>query len=221
MRAAEMVERDVQADCREMVIQFLAKAESRSVGRLGPVVALDDKDVDVHGARAQCLRLGIFGRAVAGERGRMVLELKHYVAAARLAFHRLECAAAHQKSRAVFAKHLREGDAVGLVPFRLNNIDAPNPISLRHVVLLIFAFSPPDFSRSQKGHCGNQKGPVEVKWGQYPKTRSSARWRTWRHRRSREETRRPASGLPAATRRALAQCHRVSRRHSAPTPSRR
>src|SRR5215472_17531632 len=85
-----------------------------------------------------------FALAVAGERGRMVLELKHYVAAARLAFHRLECAAAHQKFRAIFAKHLREGDAVGLVPFRLNDIDAPNPISLRHVVLFIFAFSPPD-----------------------------------------------------------------------------
>jgi len=46
-------------------------------------------------------------------------------APARLAFHRLECAAAHQKFRAVFAKHLREGDAVGLVPFRVNDIDAP------------------------------------------------------------------------------------------------
>src|SRR5260370_11972330 len=66
----------------------------------------------------------------------MVLDLEHYVAAARLAFHRLECAAAHQKFRAVFAKHLREGDAVGLVPFRLNDIDTPNPISLRHVVVL-------------------------------------------------------------------------------------
>src|SRR5262249_20787075 len=90
--------------------------------------------------------LAYSGRAVAGEGGRIVLELKHYVAAARLAFHCLECAAAHQKFRAVFAKHLREGDAVGLVPFRLNDIDASNPISLRHVVLLIFAFSPPDFS---------------------------------------------------------------------------
>ena len=86
----------------------------------------------------------------------MVLELKHYVAAARLAFHRLECAAAHQKFRAVFAKHLREGDAVGLVPFRLNDIDTPNPISLRHVVVLIFAFSPSDFSQ-------NQKGPLRVR----------------------------------------------------------
>ena len=57
----------------------------------------------------------------------MVLELKHYAAAPRLAFHRLECAAAHQKFRAVFAKHLREGDAVGLVPFRLNDIDVSNP----------------------------------------------------------------------------------------------
>src|SRR5262249_45587140 len=85
-----------------------------------------------------------------------------YVAAARLAVHRLECAAAHQKFRAVFAKHLREGDAVGLIPFRLNDIDAPNPISLRHVVLLVFAFSPPDFSRNQKGplrksYCGRVK----------------------------------------------------------------
>src|SRR5262245_55570103 len=138
-----------------MAIQFLAKAESRSVRWLRPVVAFDHNDVDVHGTRAQCLRLGIFGRAVAGERGRIVLELKHYVAAARLAFHRLECAAAHQKFLAVFAKHLREGDAVGLVPFRLKDIDAPNPISLRHVVLFIFAFSPPDFSRNQKGHCGS------------------------------------------------------------------
>src|SRR5246500_2882264 len=139
MRAAEIVERDVQADCREMAIQFLAKAESRSVRRLRPVVAFDHDDVDVHGARAQCLRLGVFGRAVAGERGRIVLELKHYVAAARLAFHRLECAAAHEIFRAVFAKHLRDSDAVGLDPFRLNDIEAPNPISLRHVVLLTSA----------------------------------------------------------------------------------
>jgi hypothetical protein len=107
------------------------------------VVALRVRHIVVLGHGHCCLRLGIFGRAVAGERGRMVLELKHYVAAARLAFHRLECAAAHQKFRPVFAKHLREGDAVGLVPFRLNDIDTPNPISLRHVVVLIFAFSPP------------------------------------------------------------------------------
>ena len=125
-----------------------ARCETRSVRRLRPVVAFDHDDVDVHGAHAQRLRSGVFGRAVAGERGRMVLELKHYVAAARLAFHRLECAAAHQKFRAVFAKHLREGDAVGLVPFRLNDIDTPNPISLRLVVVLIFAFSPSDFSRN-------------------------------------------------------------------------
>src|SRR5215471_859180 len=52
MRAAEIVERDVQADCREMAIQFLAKAESRSVRWLRPVVAFDHNDVDVHGARA-------------------------------------------------------------------------------------------------------------------------------------------------------------------------
>src|SRR5215470_1015449 len=57
MRAAEIVERDAQADCREMAIQFLAKAEPRSVRWLRPVVAFDHNDVDVHGARAQCLRL--------------------------------------------------------------------------------------------------------------------------------------------------------------------
>src|SRR5262249_5340566 len=51
----------------------------------------------------------------------------------------------------------------------------------------------PTLAGTKRGHCGNQKGPVGVKWGQYPKTLSSARWRTWRRRRSREETRRPAS----------------------------
>src|SRR4029077_13959768 len=43
-------------------------------------------------------------------------------------------------------------------PFRLNDIDAPNPISLRHVVLLTFAFSPSDFSQNQKGPPRNSKG---------------------------------------------------------------
>src|SRR5260370_21809798 len=98
----------------------------------------------------------------------MVLELKHYVAAARLAFHRLECAAAHQKFRAVFAKHLREGDAEGLVPFRLNDIDTPNPISLRHVVVLIFAFSPSvadapaDVSYGQKRTPSRRRQPLRT-----------------------------------------------------------
>src|SRR4029077_11243461 len=40
----------------------------RSVRRLWPVVAFDHDDVDVHGARAQRLRSGVFGRAVTGER---------------------------------------------------------------------------------------------------------------------------------------------------------
>src|SRR5256885_17013872 len=44
-----------------------ARCETRSVRRLRPVVAFDRDDVEVHGARAQCLRLSIFGRAVAGD----------------------------------------------------------------------------------------------------------------------------------------------------------
>jgi hypothetical protein len=82
----------------------------------------------------------------------MVLELKHYVAGPRLAFHRLECAAAHQKFRAVFAKDLREGDAVGLVPFGLNDIDAPNPISLRQSGSMLTARSPQSEQRKRSSN---------------------------------------------------------------------
>src|SRR5262245_55582077 len=78
---------------------------------------------------------------VAGERGFVVLELDHDVAVARLALHRLEGAAAHPEFRVVFAEHRREGGAVGFGVFGFDHIDAPDPISLRHVVLLIFAFS--------------------------------------------------------------------------------
>src|SRR5262249_27572110 len=76
-----------------------------------------------------------FGRPIAGERGRVVLELDDDVARAALAFHLLERAAAHEEPCAVFAERLGIGGHIGLVAVRVRHIDTPHPISLGHPLL--------------------------------------------------------------------------------------
>src|SRR6266516_4453176 len=91
----------------------------------------------------------IFGRPVAGERGRVILELDHDVAGAAVAFHRLGIAAAHQKPRAVFAERLGVRRHVGLVAVRIGDIDVRDPISLWH------AFSSVTSSVSSPANAGD------------------------------------------------------------------
>ena len=77
------------------------------------------------------------GRAVAGERGGVVRELAQHIAGAAAAFHHLPRSAAHQRTAAVFAVGLRGGRHVGLVALRIAHIEVRDPISLRHLDLLV------------------------------------------------------------------------------------
>src|SRR5947209_3161736 len=71
--------------------------------RLRTLVALDDHHIACRMRRAQRDGALVFGRVVAGERGRIVRKLEHDIARADLAFGIFELAAAHQEFRAVFA----------------------------------------------------------------------------------------------------------------------
>jgi len=61
-----------------------------SVRRLRAVVAFNHDDVGDGAFIAERHRLGVFRRAVARKRGRIILELEHDVPAATLAGHRLQ-----------------------------------------------------------------------------------------------------------------------------------
>src|SRR5258705_11001284 len=83
--------------------------------RLRAVIALDDHDVAGRMRRTQSDRRLIFGRVVAGKRGRVVLELEHHVARAARALGIFRLTAAYEKFRAVFAERQRIGGYIGLV----------------------------------------------------------------------------------------------------------
>src|SRR5215469_6269104 len=112
--------------------------------RLRAVVAFDHDDVDARRAHAQRLCGGVFRRMIAGERGGVILELDHHIAAAALALDHFGLPGARQKARPELAERLGVGRHIGLVGLRVGYIAAHDPIALGHVrfPLLRFALAP-------------------------------------------------------------------------------
>src|SRR5215510_999935 len=131
MRAIEMISRtgDVTT-CTD----FTAPRDSR---RLRPIVALDDDEVGDRVPLPHLDVLLVFGRAVAGERSRVVRKLDHDIARAAGAFRALELATAHQEAAPEFLEDCGVGRHVGLVAFLVMHIDAGNPKTFGHVILVL------------------------------------------------------------------------------------
>src|SRR4051794_14869009 len=91
--------------------------------RLRAVIPLDDDHVPGRMRRAQRDGVLIFGRVVAGERGRIIRKLEHDITRACLAFGVLELPAAHEKLRTEFAQRLGIRRHIGLVAIRVADID--------------------------------------------------------------------------------------------------
>src|SRR5262245_43351031 len=137
MRAIEMISRtgDVTA-CTD----FTAPCDSR---RLRPIVALDDDEIGDGVPLPHLDVLLVFGRAVAGERSRVVRKLDHDIARAAGAFRTLEVATAHQEAAPEFLEDCGVGRHVGLVAFLVMHIDAGDPKTFGHVILVLSCHSRP------------------------------------------------------------------------------
>ena len=79
-------------------------------------------------------RLGalIFVRVVAGERSGVVGEFAQHGAGPNAAFDHFHLAAAHQRGAAILFMRRRRRRHIGLVAFRIADIDLRNPIALGH-----------------------------------------------------------------------------------------
>src|ERR1700761_1245764 len=75
----------------------------------------------------------VFRRVITGERGGVVREFDHDVARAALAFDALELAAADDEAPAEFLEDRGIGQRIVLVAFIVVNVDARDPVALRHI----------------------------------------------------------------------------------------
>src|SRR5215472_14706543 len=99
---------------------------------LRAVVTLDDHEVD-HRMRLPHLDVGlVFRRVVAGERGCIVRKFNDDVALAALTFGAFELAGTHDKACAELLEDRGVRQRIRLVTFVVVNVDARDPVSLRH-----------------------------------------------------------------------------------------
>src|SRR5215831_14471463 len=131
------------------------------------VKALDDDDVGGRVGLPTLDVLLIFGRAVAGLRGRQIGKLDHHVARACGAFHAFEWPAAHDQLGAEFLEDRTVGRDVGLVALLVLHIDATDPVTLRHLLLPTLALPVRSRRRWHPPHSSDRqsvsgiKGPVD------------------------------------------------------------
>jgi hypothetical protein len=103
--------------------------------RLRAVVALDDDEIDLRMRQPQRLGALIFVGAVAGERSGVIGEFAQHRAGTNAALHYFHVAAAHQRGAAIFFMGRRRRRHIGLVAFRIADVDLRNPIALGHGAL--------------------------------------------------------------------------------------
>src|SRR6188474_1433110 len=77
----------------------------------------------------------IFGRAIAGERSRIIGKLDYDVARARHAFRRLELPTPHHETAAEFLKDRRVVRNVGLIALGIMYIHTCKPVAFGHSLL--------------------------------------------------------------------------------------
>src|SRR5450755_2250941 len=100
--------------------------------RLGTVIAFDDEEIGLGALFPELFNLAVLGRAVAGERGFVVLELDGHEARTDFALHRLAAAGAHDVAAAELAQHVLDARDIGLVGVGVGHIDQRQPVSLSH-----------------------------------------------------------------------------------------
>ena len=82
--------------------------------------------------KAQRLGALIFFRAIAGERDRKIGKFAQHATAAATAFDHFHFAATHQRNTMIFFMRRGRRGHVGLVAFRIADIDLRNPIAFGH-----------------------------------------------------------------------------------------
>src|SRR5882762_2203676 len=119
-------------ESRRSVIPMCAPGESPHALRLWAVIALDNDDVGRAVRRTYRQQALVLGRAIAGERGGVVLELDHHVTRPKLPLDGLRRAGAHDEARTVFVEDLAVLLHIGVVALRIVDVDMRDPVTLGH-----------------------------------------------------------------------------------------
>src|SRR5690242_12210164 len=117
---------------------FLLWTEPPGSGRLRALVTFDDDQVGCRDRRPQLDRFLVFGRFPAIDRRLVAGKLDYRIAASARPLDGFGAAGPHQEAGAELAQWPGVGRDVGLVPFRIGDVDAYDPVTLCHDLLLLY-----------------------------------------------------------------------------------